>query len=88
MVLKVNTIDSRKIIGEVIKSPFFDLELYGIHPCGPRKSESVMLCEVVFGQYGSVIAGRVGLQLATQVDCQTRKASGYDFLRGGTFLIY
>jgi len=57
LVLKVNTIDSRKIIGEVIKSPFFDLELYGIHPCGPRKSESVMLCEVVFGQYGSLAAG-------------------------------
>ena len=30
MVLKVNTIDSRKIIGEVIKSPFFELELHGI----------------------------------------------------------
>ena len=36
MVLKIDTIDSRKVKGEVIKSPFFELELHGIHPCVSR----------------------------------------------------
>jgi hypothetical protein len=37
LVLKINTIDSRKVKGEMIRSPFFDLELYGIHLCGQGK---------------------------------------------------
>jgi len=58
LVLKeVNTIDSRKVKGEMIRSPFFDLELYGIHPCGPRKSRFAMLWVVVFRRYEAVVAG-------------------------------
>jgi hypothetical protein len=30
LVLKINTIDSRKLKGEVIRSPFLELELHGI----------------------------------------------------------
>jgi hypothetical protein len=48
LVLKVNTIDSRKIKGEVIEAFFFELELHGIHPCVSRKSESVILWVRVF----------------------------------------
>jgi hypothetical protein len=57
LVLEVNTIDSRKVKGEMMSGPFFDLELYGIHPCGPRKSESAMLWLGVFHRYEAVVAG-------------------------------
>jgi len=51
----VNTIDSRKTKGE----RFFELELYGIHPCATKKSPSMLLGVSVIRLNRPMIPGRM-----------------------------
>ena len=43
LVVKIDTIDSRKLKEEVTRNAFFELGLPEIGPCGSRKNQSVTL---------------------------------------------